>query len=179
LRRIAADLQVRAQRPIWDFEFARTLRAVTVFLLVTGLLVGMTTAFLQYSGRTNLAEGKRWTTSTTYAVCNPHAIECGGVATAIFFHTNEENEPWFEYDLGTKTSFSSMTIVNRGDAVKERAVPLIIEVSNDKKKYREVIRRTEVFDTWSPKFSRQRARYVRLRVPRRTMLHLEAVQVHP
>jgi hypothetical protein len=58
-------------------------------------------------------------------------------------------------------------------------VPLVVEVSNDRKKYREVARRTEVFDTWTPKFAPQRMRYVRLRVARRSMLHLDRVEVHP
>jgi hypothetical protein len=97
----------------------------------------------------------------------------------LFFCTKEESNPWFQYDLGTTTPFSSMTVVNRLDGgLQNRATPLIVEVSDDGKSFREVIRRTEDFDTWKPKFAKQTARYVRLRVPKKTFLHLEAVRVH-
>jgi hypothetical protein len=58
-------------------------------------------------------------------------------------------------------------------------VPLIVEVSNDDQNFQEVVRRTEIFWTWRPSFPTQHARYLRLRVPRRSILHLEAVNVHP
>jgi hypothetical protein len=107
------------------------------------------------------------------------AKRCGGVSTAVFFCTNEDDNPWFEYDLGAPQRFSSLTILNRSDAVPERAVPLIVEISNDKKTYTEIARRKEVFDVWSPSFAPRHARYVRLRVPRKSFLHLDAVAVHP
>ena len=105
--------------------------------------------------------------------------ECGGVKTRIFFHTKEEEDPWFRYDFGKKTEFSSMKIENRQDGESARAVPLIVEVGDDGSHYREVARQKEDFNLWKPSFPRQNARYVRLRVPRRSILHLENVEVNP
>jgi hypothetical protein len=127
----------------------------------------------------NLAAGKPWTASSEWAKCHPEDGLCGGIATNIFFSTNSDDNPWFEYDLGAPVRVSSLTIVNREDFGPERVVPLIVEVSNDRKTYTEVAKRTEVFSTWRPKFRPQTARYVRLRVARVSWLHLEAVEVHP
>jgi hypothetical protein len=126
----------------------------------------------------DLAKGKRWTTSSMLYPCHPEQAECGGVKTRIFFHTREESNPWIEYDLGAPTQFSSMTIRNRSD-YGERAIPLVLEVSNDRATYRQIARQDAVFSVWKPTFAPQTARYVRLRVPRRTFLHLEGVQIHP
>jgi hypothetical protein len=97
----------------------------------------------------------------------------------VFFHTNEEENPWIEYDLGAKVQFSSLTIYNRSGAVEDRAVPMVVEISDDGRSYKDVAKRTKVFDVWEPSFKPVRARYVRLRVARRTFLHLDGVQIHP
>ena len=60
-----------------------------------------------------------------------------------------------------------------------RAIPLVLEVSDDGKAFREVARRTEEFSAWAPSFPPQTARYFRVRVDRVSTLHLEAVRVHP
>ena len=58
-------------------------------------------------------------------------------------------------------------------------MPLVVEASPDQKTWTEVARRTEVFETWQPKFAKQNARFLRLRVDRKSWLHLERVAVHP
>lgn len=149
-------------------------------LVVLGFgLVALTALSWGPSSKPNLAEGKPWSTSSVFADCDAKTKRCGGVATAVFFHTNEEDNPWFEYDLGAPLRFSSLTIRNRSDAVQERAVPLVVEISNDKKTYRELARQQRVFDVWEPSFPAVRARYLRLRVARRSFLHLNGVEIHP
>ncbi|HEX3597790.1 MAG TPA: hypothetical protein VHU80_21930, partial [Polyangiaceae bacterium] len=69
-------------------------------------------------------------------------------------------------------------IDNRQDGEGARAVPLIAEVGDDGQHFRQVARREDEFSTWSPSFPSVTARYVRLRVPRRSMLHLEEVDVY-
>jgi hypothetical protein len=127
----------------------------------------------------DLTIGHPWKASSKFAECHPDQTECTGLHTAIFFHTNEEDNPWLEWDLERPTSFSRMTIENRKDLGMNRAMPLIIEVSDDEKTWREVLRRDDEFSTWRPSFPTQTARYVRLRVPRRVYFHLEAARVHP
>jgi hypothetical protein len=143
------------------------------------LAVVLLGAWLSAPEKPDLAAGKPWRTSSVFAECKPTEGLCGGVRTLIKFHTKYENNPWFEYDLGAATRFSSMTIRDRADADQGRAVPLIVEVSDDGQSYREIARRERDFDVWRPTFATQQARFVRLRVPRPTYLHLEEIKVHP
>jgi hypothetical protein len=180
LRQVASrTLEVRCKK---KRAYERTLlkRAMRIALsvaVVAGLILGATALMPE---KRNIAAGKPWTTSSKLYDCHPQKNECGGVETKMFFCTREEPNPWFQYDLGSKTRFSSMTIVNRQDGgVQGRASPLVVEASDDGKTFREVIRRGEEFSTWKPKFASQEARYVRLRVAKKSFLHLEAVRVHP
>jgi hypothetical protein len=127
----------------------------------------------------DLAKGKKWTQSSKWNDCHPDKGECGGLPMKVFFHTNEQEQPWFQWDLEKPTTFSGLTIVNRSDSALMRAVPMIVEVSDDGKNYREILKRTEYFVTWEPRFPPVTARYLRLRIPRFSWLHLEAVKVHP
>jgi hypothetical protein len=128
----------------------------------------------------DLAAGKAFTTSSKWVDCHPENGECAGIATKILFHTNEERNPWYQVDLGEAVpTFSSLYVRNRTDAAMMRAVPLVVEVSDDGKTFREVTRRNEGFVEWEPHFAPQHARYVRVRVDRISALHLEAVKVRP
>ncbi len=127
----------------------------------------------------NLARGNAWRTSSTGLECKPKEHKCGGIRTDIFFHTNNEQDPWFELDLGSPLTFSAMTIRNRTDMGVARAVPMVVEVTDDHVTWREVIRRVEPFSTWTPVFPPTTARFVRLRVMKKTWFHLEDVEVHP
>lgn len=126
----------------------------------------------------DLARGKPFTLSSKWADCYPDQMRCGGYPTRVFFHTLEQPQPWFQYDLGAPTTFSRLTIQNRTDIALMAAVPLVVELSDDGTTFREVARRTERFVEWRPSFEPQTARFVRLRVDRTSALHLEAVRVH-
>lgn len=162
---------------LWGLFVRRVLKIV----LAVGLLgaLGWTAVHFILPERPDLAKGKTWRTSSQLYSCHPEKADCGGVKTRILFHTQEEREPWFEYDLGKPTTFRSMTIRNRNDYGPERAVPLVVEVSNDGKSYKEIARRTKTFSEWKPDFPPQTARYVRLRATRKTFLHLEQIKIHP
>jgi hypothetical protein len=164
-----------AERVVHARQITRMSRAIVALLIVLS-------AFL-FAQRVlepvNLAEGKPWRASSKWIDCDQTVGRCGPHVTRILFHTNEDDNPWFELDLGQPTTFSSMTIVNRSDHMPERAVPLIVEIGDDRQTWRELARRDELFTTWHPKFPATSARFVRVRVPRKTYLHLEAVRVHP
>jgi hypothetical protein len=123
----------------------------------------------------DLAAGKSWKASSKAFDCHPKDMECGGARSAMFFHTVEEEKPWVEIDLGAPTTFSRLEVVNREDCCPERAVPLIVEVTDDHNKWTEVARRNETFREWETSFNATTARYVRLRVDRRTSFHLVRV----
>ena len=72
---------------------------------------------------------------------------------------------------------SRVRVLNRDDCCAERAIPLVVEVSLDRHGWHEVARRKDQFEDWTAKFSPVSARYVRLRVPRRSILHLKSVRI--
>ncbi len=157
--------------------FRKTAQQATWLLVLLVALVGI--AGLLRGGRVDLAEGRRTRTSSTLYPCSPARMDCGGFRTAILFHTREEESPWFEVDLEVPTTFSSVDVRNRSDCCQDRAIPLVLEMSDDRRSWTELARRDETFSLWSPAFSSVTARYVRLRVLKRTYLHLEAVNVRP
>jgi hypothetical protein len=94
----------------------------------------------------------------------------------LFFHTAEEENPWVEIDLGSVQEIDRVLIENRDDIGAERCLPLIVEVGDAEHHFHEVARRTEAFDHWTATFAKQPARFVKLRVPRKTLFHLKNVQ---
>jgi hypothetical protein len=161
----------KEQRQAWT-------RAGFVAFALTGLITGLVFLVQWLRQPEDLARGKPFTLSSKWADCHPDRYECGGYPTPILFHTTDQDQPWFQLDLGAPTSFSWLTIKNRSDMAMMRAIPLVVEVSDDGATFKEVARRTERFTVWEPRFAPQLARYVRLRVDRFSTLHLDAVQVH-
>ncbi len=127
----------------------------------------------------DLAAGKPWVASSNgEAACESPAQRCSS-ARDFFFHTKEEENPWLEIDLQAPRRFSALRVINRQDCCGERAVPLVAEVSTDHQTWRQVAHQSEPFDAWHPRFPALAARWLRLRVPRRSHLHLYEVRVLP
>lgn len=116
----------------------------------------------------DLAEGQPWRTSSALAAA---------FGPTMLFHTNEELSPWFEIDLGRAKPVRRLYVANRADCCQERAIPLVAEVSNDRSNWQQVARTESPFLLWEPSFPAVDARYLRLRVPRFTFLHLLQVKV--
>lgn len=95
----------------------------------------------------------------------------------FFFQTQIEAEPWIEFDLGAERRIEMVTVQNRLDCCQDWSVPLVIEVGDGARRWREVGRRVEPFYFYTALFPAAPARYVRLRVPRQTSLHLGGVQI--
>jgi F5/8 type C domain len=161
----------QARRQWWIFRSA--------VLAVGSVLAGfaLSQAIAWFSGPVDLAKGKAWTTSSTWAVCHPDKQECGGQKTRILFSTREELGPWFTVDLGAPQAVSRVEVTNRSDLALDYAVPLVVELSDDGVHFKEVSRRLEPFAVWDARFPAQRAQAVRLRVDRFSALQLEAVRV--
>jgi hypothetical protein len=170
---VEEDARLAAHRSI----VRRTLVLVAVTVFVTGV-----TPFVPRGLSIDLAKGKPWRASSVLAECHPEQLTCGNGRTSIFFHTKDEPEPWVEIDLGSSTRFGEVVVHNRRDGdrfVLDRAVPLLLEAGDDQKTWRLLGRRDESFGEWTARFEPMTARYVRLRSPRTTMLHLDSVEVHP
>jgi hypothetical protein len=56
-------------------------------------------------------------------------------------------------------------------------VPLVAQVSVDHLNFQEIARQPEQFLNWKPAFQPVRARWVKLQVPRHSILHLARVRV--
>jgi hypothetical protein len=156
------------RRRIERIQFQRWWRLTMVAVLVMAAAYGVHLLALG----PNLIAGKPFRTSSQYGGCSASS-PCEG----IFFHTEQENNPWIEFDLGAEKPVKRVEVANRSDCCDDRAIPLIIELSNDRTKWTEVARRDTEFQSWTAKFPSRKARYVRLRVPRPTQFHLKEVVV--
>lgn len=167
----AALARLRAQR--WcRMSVCLLLLAFGVFRLMLVLRDGVVLS-------TDLAAGKPWRASSEAVHCDPRARRCGdALGTTIFFHTNNERSPWLEIDLGQPEQISRVRVRNRTDCCGARALPLVVELSQDDKTWREVGRRESNFRTWSARFPPTEARWVRLRVDGESILHLERASVY-
>ncbi|MGC4091097.1 MAG: discoidin domain-containing protein [Polyangiaceae bacterium] len=133
----------------------------------------------RWEARRDLAAGKPWTASSLYAGgCESPQQECPA-GTTFFVHTADEENPWVEFDLGEARSVSGVRVTNRTDCCLERAQPLIVKVSTDHEKWREVARSQSKFSDWKVSFASSQARWVRFEIPKRTNLHLKRVRIFP
>jgi hypothetical protein len=177
----AARAREFAEALVWDLDAPR--RKIERVLIQRWLRIGLLGAvviLLAIGGRVlmlgpNLAAGKPFRLSSTFsgwAACVA-STGCAG----LMFHTETEPNPWVELDLGMPQKVSRVEVINRGDCCADRATPLVVEVSTDRAVWTPVARRKEPFGSWTASFPARVARYVRLSVPRRTVLHLQAIAV--
>lgn len=179
LSRRVVQLIARERRAIFFEQLRRRwpwlVRVALCSCAIVGLALGG--AALWHRAHPDLLRDRPFETSSEFARCEPKKRRCAGAATAIFFHTNEEAEPFIVYDLGQVKSPRRIEVTNRRDNnLAMRAVPLILQASLDGVTWRELARREYWFDVWRADFPATRARYLKLSVGRRSMLHLERVQ---
>jgi hypothetical protein len=166
----ARSLLDELERPARDALWGRLGRTVPLVVAATAVLVGLGTLVFWLVQPPDLVRKANRTLSSQYADCARG--ECG---TAIF-HTREEHNPWVLYDFGSVQQLHSIDVENRTDGGTERAVPLIVETSDDAQKWIERVRTERPFMTWSAPLSAS-ARYVRLRVAAKSYLHLKRVVI--
>jgi hypothetical protein len=95
----------------------------------------------------------------------------------LLFHTNQENNPWVQFDLRAPKSIHVIQIRNRPDCCQDRNVPTIAETSLDGIHWKQVARNDKEFTSWTAKFPATVARYVKLRVPKMTMFGFASVTI--
>jgi len=139
--------------------------AAGALLTVLALLVGLS---VQMFGPKDLAAGQPWRASSSLAIA---------ASVKVQFQTKEEQDPWFEIDLGRLNRIRSLSVKNRADCCQERAVPLVAEVSFDRTNWQAIAQTEAPFLVWEPNFPVVIARYLRFRASRRTVLHFEQVKV--
>lgn len=156
----------------------RVLRVGGAFTLFVALVAGGLYLRSQREMDRDWAYGRPYKASSAYpnVGCKSPDQDCAE-SPFFFFHTQDEDHPWLEIDLGSKRRFSAVKVVNREDCCADRAAPLAFEVSLDHTKWREVARRNETFNTWHQDFAPVTARWVRVIGLKKTSLHLHRVSV--
>ena len=139
-------------------------------VLVAGLLVLAVFGVRKLALGPNLLADKPFRLSSSWSGCSQDA-GCQG----LLFHTEAEQNPWVEFDLGGRKSFHRLEVTNRTDCCSERTVPLVAEISDDRATWKEIGRRDTEFTSWTLKFAPKTARYLRLRIPRHSTFHLKDV----
>jgi hypothetical protein len=122
--------------------------------------------------RPNLVANRPYRLSSSQRPCT-ELFSCGNA----FFHTQEEDSPWIDYDLGQPTVLHRIEVANRSDCCGERTLPLVVELSLDENNWQEAARVAEPFTVWKGSLEGRTARYVRLRVARHSTLHLAGVVI--
>jgi F5/8 type C domain len=188
--KLAASLHAFAARliePLAAPARARERAWVGRFQVLIGLLaLSLALAFVGYRVHASrerlfdLAPSASWETSSQYDICACESPEqtCSS-CTGFFFHTKEEQHPSIVFDFGRERSLSTVVVENRRDCCAERAVPLVVQVSTDRKHWTTVATRKAPFSTWRESFPSARARWVKLYVARRDFLHLARVRLLP
>ncbi len=110
---------------------------------------------------------------------------CDGIKDGQWgFHTEHEDRPWWQVDLGACYELDHLRVYNRTDFA-ERAARLVVLVSTDGKDFRQVYQHngTTFFGHADGKpltvaLGGVAARFVRLQLPGRDYFHLDEVEVY-
>ncbi len=162
-------LQARAQR------FVR----ISTLLLVTAVSCAGYRAWLLFPK--NLSSGKAVTASSLA----PQKYVAGLVDDVYTgfppFVSQREQSPWVQIDLGRVSLVTYARIVGRHDCCFDEALPLVLEVSEDGNTFTQVGEKKTPFvslEPWVISSIMKRARYIRIRSTRRTVLALTEVTVY-
>jgi hypothetical protein len=181
LSQVATELLHASQTTRQQIDAVWLRRALSLgAVLVAVALVALGVAWnkeKREAGR-DLAAGRPWRASSAYGGygCKSPQQSCEA-SPDYFFHTEEQDRPWIEFDLGRPQTIAGLRVDNRKDCCAERIVPIVVEVSRDQQKFTEVARRDEGFRTWRAEFEPVPARYIRIRSTRRTIMHLSRVRI--
>jgi hypothetical protein len=170
-RAFAEALLWEADAPIRAVEGVHVQRWMRLAVLAAIVLVAAFGVRTLLQGP-NLARDKKFKLSSVAPECAP-PNKCAD----LLFHTQQQENPWADFDLGSVVAVERVEVTNRSDCCAERAIPLIVELSLDDKKWTQVARRDAAFSSWTAKFPKQKARFVRVRAPRNTILNLDDVIV--
>ena len=102
------------------------------------------------------------------------------------FHTENEDDPWWQVDLGKPTALDRVVLYNRCDECAGRNARILVLACDDAKDWRQLYQHDgTVFYGHTDKrplsvgLNAAQARYIRLQLPGRSYFHLDEVEVHP
>jgi hypothetical protein len=118
--------------------------------------------------------------SVWYTPTGGQDIVDGQVGTSFGIHTQMEESPNVVIDLQDTFRIEQVKVHNRVDGWFDDCLPLVVELSIDGKSFEPIGRRDDHFDAdppWVVEGHRQPARYVKVRVARKSYLALSEVEV--
>ena len=173
---IAEPLEFEANR-LGRALFARYSRAAIAAVVVLGVLGLVGNWISARFEKPNIALHKHVDISSQYpGEGTDHQLLVDGDRTNLGFHT-ECQGGWALIDLGASTKFDKIVVYNRAE-FPERAVPMIVEVSDDRQAFKQIAERRETFDKWSASGLKAQGRYVRLRNTSSNCFHLDEVEIY-
>ncbi|MGD0092610.1 MAG: discoidin domain-containing protein [Planctomycetota bacterium] len=109
-------------------------------------------------------------------------IKTGGFA----FHTNNEDKPWWQVDLGTSQELARAVVFNRCSPDWARARTLTVLLSDEGKEWREAYQHDGSFfggvtdnKPLTVDLKGAKARFLRIQLRERNWLHLDEIEVYP
>jgi hypothetical protein len=172
---LAGLVDVRSQR---ELKTQRLLRTGLAGVAVVGALVW---AGIKIFSPPNLALHRPVTSvASSYGTTASAAVD-GDRSTSYGFHSVEDDAPWLSIDLGQRILIDKVKVFGRSDCCFDQSIPLVLEISDDGVTYKEVATRTENFSDYNPWIvpcQKAGARYIRLRVQRRSYLVVNEVEVY-
>ncbi len=142
------------------------------------------TAWRAYDNDENLALHRPARLSSDYTGQGAQGGNNGILTGGFGFHTQLEDNPWWEVDLGDIRSLREIRVFNRLDACFDRARHLTVQISNDGKAWSEVhTQRGRLFGgLWGRPLQvlvgGRTAQFVRIMLAEANYLHLDQVEVY-
>lgn len=179
VQRRLADYEIAACVRRWVNPRRRVVVVSTLGMMVIfGILVATIPGIRHLFFPLDRALGKPWTATSAFEGYRAKGRIANDESSPVMFHTAAESSPAFTVDLQAAIPISRVTVGNRPNCCQDRAVPLAVEISVDGHAWTRVGYRRMEFRSWTTTFSRTRARFVRLRVDRPSILHLQTVSVY-
>jgi hypothetical protein len=130
----------------------------------------------------NIALQKPVTMSSMYpgVTSNPLGLTDGITSGAYAVHTNKEEKPWVQVDLGEVYRIDKVKVYNRGDGWFDEGLPMTLELSENGVDFTEAETRTKSFGQWIPwtaKVGKKKGRFVRVRGNRGAYVTLSEIEV--
>jgi hypothetical protein len=156
----------------------RIARATIPPIVALAVLIAAVPPVRRFFFPPDLAFGKPWTATSALTGFSASGRVSDDDRTLAMFHTLDEPSPAVTVDLGARVVIRKVRVMNRLDCCRERALPLAVEIGIDGMTWKRVGYRRSEFRRWTVAFAPARARFVRVRVDRRSVLHLQTISVY-
>jgi hypothetical protein len=157
----------------------RVVRVVLVALAFVALLVGLV---IWIARPPNVARGSKVTASSRYPGSpDPANLVDGNTTAAYGVHTNPEDAPWVEVDLGQVRALKRIVVYHRTDGYEKESLPLTLEASEDHGTWNRVATRRDPFTgekPWIEKLTGQPARWLRFTLGKNGYISLGEVEAY-